>query len=221
MDRIKATSVILAAGVSNRMKSYEPRSLLKVGGYTLSEIQVSNFKQRYDGDIVLVSGFKANKVNKKLSKIGVKVVENKNYQDTSAFESLRLALQDNKTDSACIIHGDILFNLDSLDVDHSESFILADNNNQIHEREVGVISIDGEVTTLYYGLPLKWAQITYVTGKEYNLLKQMCELESAKFSRRLWFEAINHIIDLGGKFKCYTPPNMQILEIDAIGDLRK
>lgn len=221
MEKIKATSVILAAGVSNRMKSYEPRSLLKLGGYTLAEIQADRFKNRYDGDIILVAGFKANKVARKLNKIGVKVIENENYQTTSAFESLRLALVDNDAESICVVHGDILFSHQALEVDHSSSFIVLDTYGQIHDREVGVICVDNEATTLSYGLPIKWAQITYLTGQELKLLRKLCQLEHKKFGRRLWFEAINHIIDLGGKFKCHTPVDSIIKEIDAIGDLRK
>lgn len=221
MDKIKATSVILAAGVSNRMKSYEPRSLLKVGGYTLAEMQIVNFKNKYDGDVILVAGFKSNKVARKLSKIGVKVIENENYQTTSAFESLRLALLNSDAEGVCVTHGDIIFNLDALNVDHSHSFLLVDTYGQIHDREVGLISVNGEATTLSYGLPTKWAQIAYLTGRELELLRWIFNTEYKRFGRRLWFEAINHIIDLGGKFKCYAPENLYIKEVDAIGDLKK
>jgi hypothetical protein len=220
MQKVNTTAIILSAGISNRMKSYEPRSLLKINDSTLAEIQIENFRQRYDGEIILVAGFRANKVSKKLTKLGVQVIENKDYLTTSAFESLRLAIFKNMTDSACVIHGDILFNPEALEVDHSKSFIIADYNGQIHDREVGLITMSGEATTLSYGLPLKWGQIAYLSGEEYDILERLCLYDSATFSRRLWFEAINHIIDLGGKFKCLSPENMKLIEIDAIGDIK-
>lgn len=219
MEKVKATSILLSAGISSRMKSYEPRSLLKVRGSTLSEIQSSNLKSKYDGDIILVAGFKFQKVYKKLSKAGIVVLENQQYLETGASESLRIALTHNQNDSVCVVHGDILFNLECLDVPHDESFVLMDRHKDILDREVGVTVWDGLVTTLSYGLPNKWAQIVYFTGKEFEIVKELYNSKMIK-NNRLLFEIINKVIDLGGKFRAYTPENIKLIEIDTIGDIK-
>ena len=57
---------ILGAGVGSRIKSHEPRSLIKIGDKTLIEHQVSMIRNSFENpEIIGVVGCKAEKVIKK------------------------------------------------------------------------------------------------------------------------------------------------------------
>ena len=82
---------ILAAGCGSKIKSYEPRSLLKINSKSLIEHQLSTINNYFkDVEIITVVGCHANKVIKKI-KNSTRVVENQIYNETNSSESLRLA----------------------------------------------------------------------------------------------------------------------------------
>ena len=67
-DSITTTVGILSAGVGNRIKSNEPRSLLKIGNKVLLEHQVSIIQNTFlKPEIIIGLGVEANKVIKKLN----------------------------------------------------------------------------------------------------------------------------------------------------------
>lgn len=217
---IKATTIILGAGMSSRMKSYEPRSLIKLKNGLLIEHQVKTLREKYDGDIILVTGYKTSKVTKKTKNLDVKIVENTNYQETGSFESLRLGLKATNADTIFVCHGDLYFDVETLDNIHNESFIVKDTYGQIPSREVGFIEHNGYVTNLSYGLPNKWGQMLYLVNNELSTLREICLRENKKFERKLLFEGINYLIDHGGRLAVKESPGSRIVEIDTIGDLK-
>ena len=74
-------------------------------------------------------------------------------------------------------------------------------------------------TILSYGLPVKWAQIAYVTGREVDILKKIFHKFDEISKKNLSFEIINKMISMGASFHCYQPQKMSILEIDCIKDI--
>ena len=89
----------------------------------------------------------------------------------------------------------------------------------LRKSEVGVIVGENGVTNFSFGLDDKWAQIACLTGKELDIFKQI----STKEQTRQWFgyEALNYIIENGGKIDYVTPKSMKIFEIDTPKDLEK
>ena len=174
-DTEYTSAIILSAGVGRRIKSYEPRSLLKVGGKTLLEHQVSILRQVFhEPDIVVAVGYAANKIMKKKD-ANIRAVENQLYKTTNSFESLRLGINNSIGDSVLFFHGDLYFNAETLEgLDYSKSFILVDNKNQISDREVGVTIVKEKATIFSYGLDTKWCQVAFLAGKELSLLRQIC-----------------------------------------------
>ena len=58
--------IILSAGVGNRIKSNEPRSLIKIGGKTLIEHQINFVENNIeDAETIGVFGYSADKIIKK------------------------------------------------------------------------------------------------------------------------------------------------------------
>ena len=212
---------ILSAGIGARIKSYEPRSMIKIGSKTLIGHQINTLEQCFESpEIIAVVGYGADKITKRV-RGSVRIVENQIYQETNTSESMRLAFNNTTKNNFLFIHGDLYFNQDTLsNLDYNKSFILIDDKNQFSDKEVGVTSNKNVATILSYGLPVKWAQIAYITGKEIEILKKIFHKFDSISKKNLSFEIINKMISMGASFQCYQPTKMSILEIDCIKDLK-
>ena len=212
---------ILSAGIGSRIRSHEPRSLIKVGDTTLIEHQISTIEKLFDSpEIITVVGCQAPRVIKKL-RGDVRIVENQIHEETNVSESMRLAFNNSTRANFLFMHGDLFFNRETLDVNYSKSFIIVDNGGMISDKEVGVTVCKDVASIFSYGLPTKWCQIAYVTGKELKILKNIFNKFDSTHKKMLSFEILNKMISMGAIFKCYEPTNMAILEIDRIKDLNK
>lgn len=208
---------ILSAGVGARIKSYEPRSLLKIRERALIDHQITAINGYInDPEIICVIGYEAQRVIKRV-KDNARIVENQLFDSTNNSESMRLALNNTHKSGILFIHGDLLFNSETLMADYNKSFVIIDTNNQMEKKEVGLtIDDSGCVSIFSYGLECKWGQIVYITGKELRLAKQIFSRFEPQHKKMLSFEILNKIIEQGGSFKCYEPEGMKILEIDKI-----
>tara|TARA_R110000824_G_scaffold9932_18_gene44182 strand:+ start:427 stop:1137 length:711 start_codon:yes stop_codon:yes gene_type:complete len=212
---------ILSAGNGSRIRSYEPRSLLKIGNEFLIDCQIKIIQQCFhDPEIINVVGCHAKKVIKKTGG-KVRIVENQLHEFSNASESLRLAFNNTTKNNILFMHGDLYFNENTLkNLDYSKSFIIIDTKSQMKDNEVGVTISGSNASIMSYGLPVKWGQIAYVTGKEYKILKNIFNKYETHDKKKLSFELINMIINTGGKFICHEPDRMSILEIDRIKDIK-
>jgi|TARA_R110000796_G_scaffold59040_4_gene136082 NDP-sugar pyrophosphorylase family protein len=215
------TIAILSAGSGSRIKSHEPRSLIKIGNKTLIEHQLSTIRDCFESpDIIAVVGCKAEKIIKKM-RGDVRIVENQIHDATNTSESIRLAFNNGLKKNFLFMHGDLYFNTSTLkNVDYSKSFVIIDNKDMILNKEVGLTVFDDTATIFSYGLSTKWCQIAYVTGKEMKILKNIFNKFDHTHKKMLSFEILNKMISMGAKFKCYEPADMSILEIDRIKDLK-
>jgi choline kinase len=215
------TVAILSAGMGPRIKSHEPRSLIKVGDRTLIEHQILTIRNNLNfPEIITVVGYEAERVIRKV-RGDIRIVENQIHDRTNASESMRLAFNNSGKTNFLFMHGDLYFNIPTLHVDYSKSFIIVDNKSMIFEKEVGVTVCDEEASILSYGLPTKWCQIAYITGKELKILQSVFNKFDDRSKKMLSFEVLNKMISMGAVFKCYEPEGMSILEIDRIKDLKQ
>ena len=211
---------LLSAGNGSRIKSYEPRSLLKIKGSYLLEHQIKTINASLESpEIITVVGCHANRVIKKVRGKS-RFVENQIHETTNSSESLRLAFNNSTNFNFLFMHGDLHFNTKTLDVPFEKSFVIVDSQNRFKDSEVGLTKNQERLSILSYGLPEKWAQIAFVTGNEYEILRSIFNKYEAQDKKRLSFEIINTIIEMGGKFACYEPRGMKITEIDRIKDIK-
>ncbi len=217
-QRDKYSIVIPAAGLGRRMKIYGPKSLVQVNEtQTILSRQLelidSCFK-RYE--VVLVGGFQHEKLFSKVDS-KVKLVVNEDYEGTNVIHSIGLALNKISTEKVLLVYGDLVFNKECLSLPfYKESAIVV--SDTMKDEEVGCIVNDSQLENIFYKLPSKWAQISYFTGQELNLLKQIAKNPVNK----MWFgfEAINKIIGMGGAFKVLAPKNGRAVDIDSSYDLK-
>lgn len=213
--------VILSAGVGSRIKSNEPRSLIKIGNKTLIEHQIDLLNNNLTNhEIIGVFGYAIEKIIKKIHG-KLRVVENQIYEETNNSESLRLAVNNTSKNNIMFFHGDLYFNEAMFkNADFKKSFLIVDKKQMMKSKEIGITIQNNKATILSYGLPTKWCQLAFVTGKELKILRNVLSRLHGSQKKMLSFEIINKMISMGANFECYEPNNMSIIEIDCIKDIK-
>lgn len=213
--------VILAAGVGSRIRSNEPRSLIKIKNQTLLSHQAETVSQTFKNhEIIGVFGTHLEKILKKADR-RVRVIENQLFQETNNAESMRLGLNSSMYDNVLFVHGDIFFQKDLIkSADYSRSFLVVDANRDMADKEVGVTINGDRVSILSYGLEKKWCQMCFITGKELKILKNIFLKFEKTDKKMLSFEVINKIIENGGSFVCHEKKGSHVVEIDCIKDIK-
>lgn len=207
--------LILAGGLGWRIKSYEPRSILNISGKSLIQRQVEQIKKLNDS-ICLISGYKPAKIKRAISSLGIDNINNKNHASTNQIEGIRLFIEKYNPSNVFLMHGDLLFDTNFNLLDYSSSFLLYDKNNSFKQGEVGLNINDGYVNNLSYGLDTKWSQMCYLTGKELDLVKELCRTDNGYY---LTFEVINYVINNGGKIRA-VPFYGKIYELDTVEEIK-
>lgn len=205
--------------MGNRMSTYGPKSLLTLDGHTtLIERQINIIRRTFRKcEIILVVGFQAQKVMNNTPDNIVKI-ENEHHKDTNVVRSIGMGLRAATTDRVLVVYGDLVFNEEALQAPmNKESVLLYDSQGDMKDREVGCTFGKNHVQQIFYELPNKWAQITYFTGDELELLKRVSWKKDHKMM--FGFEAINHIIDRGGRFRYHSPSGMRVTDIDSSRDI--
>lgn len=220
----KYTIIIPAAGLGRRMKVYGPKSLIMVNGkHNILSTQYNIFKKRFlEKEVILIGGYQVDKIRKspKVQKLdkSLKIEYNDNFEKTNVVHSIGIGLKHATTDKVVVIYGDVLFNKECLETEFIQSTIITTSKG-MKDEEVGCIQNNSQLENIFYGLPLKWAQIAFFTGKELELLKQIaCNPE---YSNWYGFEAINEIINRGGRFIVHSHPKSDSSDIDSSYDLKK
>lgn len=215
------TVVIPAAGPGRRLRSHGPRSLIELEGrQTVVGRQVETIRRAHPGaEIVVGVGHEADRVIRRLPS-GVKVVENEHHEDSGPARTLAMALRVASHPRVLVVQGDLVFNLAAVaDVCRGWSSVVVDAGDQIDESEVGVAFQDGVATRFDFGLPERWAQIAYLSGRELELLRRACS-DPARRGAFLW-EVLNDVVDAGGRLRPVRPAGMRVVEIDAGRDIAR
>ena len=211
--------VIPAAGAGYRMRSYGPKSLIKLKNNTnIITNQLSILTKYFDNpEIVLVSGFESDKLMNNTPDWIVKI-ENENYRDTNVVRSLGMGLRACTNKNVLIVYGDLVFNEETCkNLTLENSCLLIDDYGLMTKDEVGCNISDNKVQYLIPDVPNKWAQIAYITGKELEIFKKVSW--DKKNSRFFGFEAINKVIEKGGEFASVSPRGMMVTDVDTSKDL--
>jgi len=88
MQSNKISAIIVAAGMSSRMKAFKP--LLKINEKTIIETLIHTLQLAGVKDILVVTGNRADELEAVLSVMGVSFLRNDNYAQTSMFDSAKL-----------------------------------------------------------------------------------------------------------------------------------
>jgi len=145
------------------------------------------------------------------------IVENERYNLTNVARSIGMGLRAATTDKVLVIYGDLYFNRHALSIPFNDKSTVVVCNT-MHNREIGCISNNHIVEHLDFNLPNKWAQITYFTGKELQLLQNICW--HPEYYKHYGFQLINEVMNRGGRMKETTPRKAVAYDIDTQQDLQ-
>ena len=110
--------VIMAGGLGTRISTLNnevPKPMIPINGFPILYYQIENLKKYDLRNIILVVGYKAEKISEYFgdgSKFGVKikyVIENNPLGTAGSFYYLKKLI---KTKSFILLNGDIIFNID-------------------------------------------------------------------------------------------------------------
>lgn len=87
---MKYGAVIVAAGMSTRMKRFKP--LMEIHGMSMVQRIITTFQQLAIKEIVVITGFNAQELEQQLKKYGVVCIRNENYATTQMFDSVKIGL---------------------------------------------------------------------------------------------------------------------------------
>ena len=215
----KYSIIIPAAGCGTRMKTYGVKSLIQLTpDLTVIQNQLNIISQKFRYyEVILVTGFQSYRVMRDTPDDIIKI-ENERYEDTNVCRSIGMGLRAATTNRVLIIYGDLVFNSATLDVKFNKgSSVIIDSSNTMTNNEVGCRITNGYVDQILYELPHRWAQISFFVDKELEMLKQITW--NPDHERLYGFEAINKIIDGGGKFRAIFPNGIRVNDIDSSTDI--
>lgn len=239
-------AIIIAAGLSSRLMELtddKPKCMLEIGGKTVLQRQIDTFRQCGIDDIVVIRGYKKEKINY----AGIKYVYNQNYRRNNILESLMYA--ENEMDSDIIVsYSDILYDksiVDKLLDSKAKISLIVDtgwvehykDRSQHPVEEAEKVAVNkGRIAKIskfinpneaygeFIGLA-KFSKVgAYVLRSEYNRVKM--QLGNGPFHAALSLEKayltdmIQELIDRG-----YAIINVDIkggwMEIDTLEDLQR
>ena len=213
--------IIPAAGMGHRMKSYGPKALIKLyDDTTLIERQIQLIWAVYPkAEIFVVVGFESEKIRSKLEEYPVRFIFNPIHHETNVLYSISLAIQASISKEVLIVYGDLIFNEAAIRNIRGESKVIVEDEGMMKKSEVGVCQQEKMAINFSFGLDTKWAQISYLCGKELSLFKEV----SLKNETSQWFgyEGLNYVLENGGEFQAVKQKSMKIFEIDSARDLEK
>lgn len=87
---MKTGAVVVAAGMSSRMGEFKP--MLKIGSASIAQHVIKTLRKAEVEEIVIVTGFQAEMLERHLADSGAVFLRNKQYETTQMFDSVRIGL---------------------------------------------------------------------------------------------------------------------------------
>lgn len=214
MDKISI--IIPAAGFKSRIKRGIPICNVEIGKKNLLDRQISCIEHcmsDYDYEIIVVGGFKSEKI--KIPPNKTKLVVNEDFLTTNVGTSLRIGCEHITGDSLLIIYGDLFLGINFLKYDFKHSCLFFNRKNK---NSIGGTINDGHVNNLFYGLSPNWSQVAYFKGSEFEIFTSL--IQSKKYDKSFTFEIINDIIDYGGLFTPFIT-GKKCFDVDSNKDIKR
>lgn len=232
-ERIGA--VIVAAGMSKRMQQF--KQLMKVGDMTFAERVVLNFRRAGVRDIVMVTGYQADEVEKSLSSLGIVFLRNEDYATTQMFDSAKIGLSylKDRVDRVFFCPVDVPFFLDDtvkLELTRKEEVVFPICHNRIGhpilfnaklipaildykgERGLkGALDSFGTQTTCYLPVPDEGATMDADTPSD---VQYLIDMQNANLMRA------EVTVTLANQKAFFGAETVSLLrQIDALGSVRE
>jgi len=227
--------VILAAGKGRRLESISkgryPKCLLKLRGKTILQYEIDAARAAGLNDILVVTGYKPETVEKLASRLGVKTVWNplSEYADNI----LSLAIVRELNSDIVVINGDVLVPKEVLPLLFSikQSALVIDGwSSDRFDSEAMKVAVDrsGWITSISKTMPKKdacgeYIGVAMIRFRDMRLLRlAFSELLSSK-TFWTWYESAFNLMMRNRKVfrTCFLPTGCDWTDIDTPADYRK
>ena len=223
-------AIIVAAGKGNRLYPLTkdtPKPLLKINGETILEHQIQNLKNCGINEIVMVTGYQANKVEE-LAGPDIKYIYNPFYEITNSLASLWLAKVEMNGDFV-YLHADVVFDRRILEevLKRQEDICLVVEQKKCVEEDMRVRVVSGLMKEIGKGISLSEAYGEFIGIAKFSkagakLLAEALEKIVRRGDLMLWFEsAIQWLIDDGHQVHTLNTGGKPWIEIDFLDDLEQ
>lgn len=220
----RLTVIIASANAGYRMRSRGAKALLPMyQNMTLLEIQLRTIWQVYPNAEVLVTiGFQASKIrNMFRGTFPVRFIYNPLYESKNTMYAIALALEAALPSNVIVINGDTFFNLPAIQQLQSKGTskaVVQIEPSKDQNQYVGAVVQDNIITNLSYGLPQRWCEIAYLTGKELKLFEKIAFNHEVSAG---WFfhEGLNTVINSGGILLAHQSPSIKFISIESTEDI--
>ncbi len=189
--------IILAAGIGRTMKTLGSRSLLNVDGNIVLEHQIRTIRASdTDADILLVAGHQFKKVlDFSLRRdLDIRIIQNPHYETSNQCDSLILGINAVTTNDLYVIHGDVIFNKES--IPHQLHPYVVVDKGITNKRSVGLCHQDGVLRNMAFGLDDKWAQIVYINSPNFKMAKSLAQQTEGKATYE-WINLVASKLEIG------------------------
>ena len=215
------TVVLLCEKAGHRMKSYGPTPLIKIGGSTLLDKQISSLKSVFSSfELIICGGFDCEKivrfVREKYKELNIRIVENQVYPHSNCCESARLCINNTTNSKILICNGDLLIDTQVFSlIQGGKSFIILEEN-PCKNFEIGVtINEEGNTGNLSFGIENIWSEMVFFHSQD--VIESFRKIISnADYKNKFMFEALNDLIKTKHKLEVIVNVKKPITKISNI-----
>jgi choline kinase len=230
-------AVILAAGVASRLKPLTdntPKCLLKIGNKNILERTIDNLIRNDVNDIIIVTGFKQEKivqfVKAEYPRIKVEYLYNDKYDSTNNIYSLWMTKDLVINDDMILMDSDILFDYKIIELLLNSGYqncLAVRSDHELSDEEIKVTVDSNKVIKKISKVVDPKIAIGESIGIEKfsrEYLKNLFEILDDKILNRgevnQWYEAaFEESIDAGSKIYAVDVNGLKCMELDTIDDI--
>lgn len=222
-------AIILAAGKATRLLPLTkdtPQCMLKVGNKTILEIQLENLKKAGIKDVIVITGYLSEKVEKFCKDLGVKTLFNPFYEVSGMALTLWTAKEELKKEFI-FFYSDVLFDSKIIQglLKNKSEICLVIKKEGLREEAEKVIEKEGLIKRI------SKAKIEEENGEFIGIVK-FSNVGVKKLSKELnniakinlnasFIDVINGLIKKGVIITAYDIKNVQFVDIDFPEDIEK
>lgn len=223
-------AIIVAAGKGNRLYPLTkdiPKPLLKINNETILEHQIQNLRSCGISEIVIVTGYHANRVEE-LGGPDIRYIYNPFYEITNSLASLWFAKNEMDGDFV-YLHADVVFDRRILEelLKRQGDICLVIEQKRCIEEDMKVRIAKGLMAEIGKGINLSEAYGEFIGIAKFSkagakLLAEALEKIVRQGDLMLWFEsAIQWLIDNGYQVHTLNTDGKPWVEIDFLDDLEQ
>ena len=229
-------TIILAAGVGSRLRpitSKKPKCLAMVAGKPILGYQIDAYLNAGIKDIIIVAGYKSGKIKEFCSRIknaNIKIIENKNYENTNNMYSLYLAKEAVDGEDFLLSNGDVVFDPKiAYELVHSKirDAIACDKGSYNKESMKITVNTSGYVTNISKEIPLSISygnsiDVYKISSKSSaHIFEEISNIVEKERNTKDWTEvALQRLLNAGRlRIKPFDINGRRWIEIDDMGDL--